>query len=248
MKIDIRKTIARNIAAMLKDGDFVNLGIGIPTLVGNYIPEGVEISFHGENGFVGQDEELDKNYIYESPQTLRNWLDTHGGESFDYRSKEGHKDLVNAGGFSITLQPGRCCFDSSVSFAIARGGHLDVTVLGGLQVDRHANLANWMVPGKKINGMGGAMDLACGAKKVIIAMEHCARDGSPKIVEECTMPLTALGCVDVVVTECCIIEFQDGRPVVTAMAAGLTEAELQERTGTKLHFAENIAEMLTVCE
>lgn len=244
--LDNRQIIAKNIAGMLHDGDFVNLGIGIPTLVGNYIPEDVEIIFHGENGCAGQDKELHFDHIYETKETLRAWLDTHGGEQTDYRSEEGHRDLVNAGGFMITLRPGGCCFDSSVSFAMARGGHLDATVLGGLQVDRHGNLANWMVPGKKINGVGGAMDLAAGAKKVIVAMEHCTKTGEPKILEECDMPLTALHCVDVVVTELCIIEVQEEKLVVTAMAPGLTKEELQKKTGAKLDFAQVIQTMQTL--
>ncbi len=243
---DVRKIIAKNIAEMLCDGDFVNLGIGIPTLVANYIPEGIDVILHGENGFTGQDRELDMPDIYKDIETYKAWLNAHGGEQTDHLSGEGHRDLVNAGGFYITLLPIASCFDSSISFAIARGGHLDVTVLGGLQVDRHGNLANWMVPGKKINGMGGAMDLATGAKKVIIAMEHCTRDGSPKILEQCDMPLTALNCVDVIVTELCVIEVRDEALVVTAMFPGVTREELQKKTGAKLVFAEKIREMKDV--
>ncbi|MCQ2560742.1 MAG: succinyl-CoA--3-ketoacid-CoA transferase [Clostridia bacterium] len=238
--MDVRKTIAKNIAKMLKDGDFVNLGIGIPTLVGNYIPEGMEVEFHGENGFVGQNRELDCKDVQTDPVFFRQWLDTHGGEQTDCYGEEGHRDLINAGGFYINLLPGSACFDTSISFIMARGGHLDATVLGGLQVDRHGNLANWKVPGKKINGMGGAMDLACGAKKVIVAMEHCTKDGQFKILDDCTMPLTAVGCVDALVTELCVIEFRGNGPVVTAMAPGMTPEELQAKTGTKLEFAETI--------
>lgn len=240
---DVRNFIAKNIATMLKDGDFVNLGIGIPTLVANHIPDGVDVILHGENGFAGQDKELILPDIHKDEETYRRWLVSHGGEQTDYRSTEGHRDLINAGGSFITLLPIASCFDSSVSFAIARGGHLDVTVLGGLEVDREGNLANWMVPGKKINGMGGAMDLACGSKKVIVAMEHCARDGGHKILEKCSMPLTAIQCVDVVVTELCVIEIRDGRMTVTAMAEGVTREELQRKTGARLDFAENISVM-----
>lgn len=241
-----RHIIAKNVAKMLDDGDFVNLGIGIPTLAANYIPEGVEVILHAENGFAGQDKELHLDHIYETKETLRAWLDTHGGEQTDCYSTEGHRDLVNAGGFMVTLIPGACCFDSAMSFAMARGGHLDATVLGGLQVDRKGNLANWMVPGKKINGVGGAMDLAAGAKKVIVAMEHQTKNGEPKILEECTMPLTAINCVNAIVTELCIIEVKESRLIVKAMAPGMTKEDLQARTGAELEFDENISVMATV--
>lgn len=237
---DVRNMIAKNIAEMLHDGDFVNLGIGIPTLVANYIPDDIDVILHGENGFAGQGRELPITGIHKDVQTYKAWLNTHGGEQTDHLSGEGHRDLINAGGFYITLLPIASCFDSSVSFAIARGGHLDVTVLGGLQVDICGNLANWMVPGKKINGMGGAMDLATGAKKVIVAMEHCTKDGKPKILEKCEMPLTAIECVDVVVTELCIIQIKDKKLVVTAMAPGITREELQKKTGAQLTFAETV--------
>lgn len=240
---DVRNFIAKNIAQMLHDGDFVNLGIGIPTLVANHIPDGVEVVLHGENGFAGQGRELPIKGIHKDRETYMEWLKAHGGEKTDHKSGEGHRDLINAGGFYITLLPIASCFDSSISFAIARGGHLDVTVLGGLQVDRHGNLANWMVPGKKINGMGGAMDLATGAKKVIVAMEHCTKDGKPKILEDCEMPLTAIKCVDAVVTDLCIIEIKDEKLVVTAMADDVTREELQEKTGARLTFAENMERM-----
>lgn len=240
---NVRDFIAKNIALMLHDGDFVNLGIGIPTLVANHIPEGVQVILHGENGFAGQGKVLPITGIHKDEETYRAWLREHGGEQTDHRSEEGHRDLINAGGFYITLLPIASCFDSSISFAMARGGHLDATVLGGLQVDRNGNLANWMVPGKKINGMGGAMDLACGAKRVIVAMEHCARDGRPKILEECEMPLTAIECVDTVVTEKCIITIEDKKLIVTAMAPGITREELQAVTGAKLDFAPRVGLM-----
>lgn len=240
---DVRSFIAKNIASMLSDGDFVNLGIGIPTLVANFIPDGVDVILHGENGFAGQGRELNFPEIYKDEQTYRKWLNTHGGYQTDHINGEGHRDLINAGGFFITLLPIASCFDSSMSFAMARGGHLDVTVLGGLQVDSDGNLANWMVPGKKINGMGGAMDLACGAKKVIVAMEHCTKDGTPKVMDKCSMPLTAIGCVDVVVTDLAIMEITGGKVRVTAMAPGVTKEELQKKTGTKLYFADKISMM-----
>lgn len=235
-----RDFIAKNIALMLNDGDFVNLGIGIPTLVANHIPEDIQVVLHGENGFAGQGKVLPITGIHKDVATYKAWLAAHGGEKTDHRSEEGHRDLVNAGGFFINLLPIASCFDSSISFAMARGGHLDATVLGGLQVDRCGNLANWMVPGKKINGMGGAMDLACGARRVIVAMEHCTRDGRPKIMEECDMPLTALGCVNTVVTEKCIIEIRENKLIVTAMAPGMTREKLQAATAARLDFADTV--------
>lgn len=148
-----RGMIAKNIAAMLYDGDFVNLGIGIPTMVGNYIPKGISVLLHGENGCIGQDKELNTPELFDTRESVMSWMSAHREETDTWRT--GHKDLNNAGDNFITLIPGGCCFDSSISFAMARGGHLDAAVLGGLQVDMEGNLANWMVPGKMINGMGG---------------------------------------------------------------------------------------------
>ena len=238
---DNRNMIAKNIATLLKDGDFVNLGVGIPTLAGNYVEKGITVLLHCENGCIGQDKELDLNSIYDTRESAIAWMEKNGGEDGDW--KKGHRDLNNAGDSLITLIPGACCFDSSISFAMARGGHLDATVLGGLQVDMQGNLANWMVPGKMINGMGGAMDLVSGAKKVIIAMEHCTKKGEPKILKKCTMPLTAINCVDVVVTELCILEWKKGIFTVVAMAPGITKEELQAKTEAELIFAQNIIEM-----
>lgn len=240
---DKRKIIAKNIAALLHDGDFVNLGVGMPTLVGNYLPEDITVFLHGENGCVGQDQELNLSHIFKEREKVIEWMQKNQGETSAW--KTGHKDLNNAGCKFITLIPGACCFDSSVSFAMARGGHLDATVLGGLQVDEEGNLANWMVPGKMVNGMGGAMDLVSGAKKVIVAMEHCAKNGNPKILKKCTMPLTGVSCVDILVTELCIIEFTEGKMTVTAMAPGVTREELEEKTEATLTYAETIKEMLS---
>ncbi len=233
-----REMIAMNIAGLLYDGDFVNLGVGMPTLVGNFIPEGMLILLHGENGSIGQDKELPLKHLFQSQEKALEWMRAHGDDNGDWRT--GHRDLSNAGCGYITMKPGGFCVDSSMAFAMARGGHLDVTVLGGLQVDEKGNLANWMVPGKAIKGMGGAMDLVCGAKKVIVAMEHCTKNGEPKIVKECTMPLTAVNCVNTVVTELCIIEFIEGEPVVKAMAKDISKEELIEKTGARITFAENI--------
>lgn len=236
-----REIIACNVAAMLHDGDVVNLGVGIPTMAGNYIPKDVTVLLHSENGCIGMGQEIPDPWDLMDRGSVIAWMDAHKGEMGDWRT--GHKDLNNASDALITLNPGACCFDTVLSFAIARGGHLDATVLGGLQVDLDANLANWTVPGKKLNGMGGAMDLVSGAKRVIVAMEHCARDGAPKLVKKCTMPLTAVNCVDTVVTEYCVIQCVDGKMTVTAMVPGLTREELQAMTEAPLTFAEEMETM-----
>lgn len=230
---DSRQMIAKNIADMLYDGEFVNLGVGIPTLAGKYIPKDITVFLHGENGCLGQD-----RLITGTPKEMYQWEEVHRGENGDWKS--GHKDLCNASCEYVTLLPGGSCFDSAVAFAMARGGHLDATVLGGLQVDRYGNLANWNVPGRRITGMGGAMDLVSGAKRVIVAMEHCTKEGNAKILNQCTMPLTAVKCVDVVVTELCVLECIDGHLTVKAIAPGVTREELQAKTEAKLDFGENV--------
>lgn len=237
-----REIIARNIADLLNDGDVVNLGVGIPSLVGNYIPKDITILLHSENGCVGMGQELKTPWDFSDRDSVIGWMNEHRGEAADWRT--GHKDLYNASDALITLKPGACCFDTAISFAIARGGHLDATVLGGLQVDMDANLANWTVPGKKLNGMGGAMDLVSGAKKVIVAMEHCSKTGEPKLMKRCTMPLTAVNCVDTVVTELCMIQCGGGKMTVTAIAPGVSREELQAKTEAELTFAEDLKEMI----
>lgn len=239
--ISKRDMIARNIADMLQDGDVVNLGVGIPTMVGNYISKDITILLHSENGCIGMGKEIPDPWDIMDRNSVIHWMDAHKGEKGDW--KTGHKDLCNASDVLITLNPGACCFDTALSFAIARGGHLDVTVLGGLQVDLEGNLANWTVPGKKLNGMGGAMDLVSGAKKVIVAMEHCSKNGEPKLMKKCTMPLTAVHCVDTVVTDLCIIRCGGEKMTVTAMAPGVTKEELQEKTEAPLIFADEIQRM-----
>lgn len=239
---DVRNIIAKNIAPLLHKGDLVNLGVGIPTLVCNYIAPEEEIMLHGENGSVGLAEELPFAGIYDTPETLHAWQSARMGRKKD-AAQSGHKDLVNAGGNVVTLLPQGCCFDSCISFGIARGGHLDATVLGGMEVDESGNLANWMVPGKRVSGMGGAMDLVAGAKKVIVAMEHCTKEGEPKLLHQCRLPLTGMHCVDYVVTELCVIKVtKDGFRVV-AMYPGITKEMLQEKTEAKLSFAEEIKAM-----
>ncbi|MGZ6231293.1 MAG: 3-oxoacid CoA-transferase subunit B [Syntrophales bacterium] len=203
--MDSKEIIARRIALELKDGDIVNLGIGLPTMVSNYLPKGVNIMLQSENGFIGL-----------APV------------------KEVDPDLVNAGGKPVGLVPGAAIFDSATSFMLIRGGHVDVTVLGGLQVDSKGNLANWMVPGKMIPGMGGAMDLVSGAKKVIVGMEHTAKGGDPKILVNCDLPLTGKGVVNVIVTELAVIRVIPLGLILEEVAPGVTAEEVIAKTQAKL--------------
>ncbi len=238
--MNTRHTIAKNIARFFENDTFVNLGVGIPTLSANYVPEGVEFLLHAECGFAG--EETVVPFPWESlddrDEVIRGMKALSDEAGCDWRT--GHRDLCDASNSLVKLGPGAACFDSSISFAMARGGHLDMTVLGGLQVDEEGNLANWMVPGKTTNGMGGAMDLVSGAKKVVVAMEHCSKSGEAKILKKCTFPLTAVACVSAIVTELAVIEFIDGKMVVTAMNPNITKEELQAKTEAALTFAEQI--------
>lgn len=237
-----REIIAMNVAQMIEDGDFVNLGIGIPTLVGNYLPKDKHVIFHSENGAAGLDHELPSKGLYDGPETLLEWRRSKRG--IIPTPLRGHKDLINAGGNHVSLIPGSSCFDSLISFGIARGGHLDMTVLGAMQVDAYGNLANWMIPGRRENGMGGAMDLVSGAKKVVVAMEHCDKNGLPKILNHCTLPLTGLRCVQWIVTERCILKVTPTGLSVHAIAPGLSYEELQACTEAQLHFPVDLACML----
>ena len=200
-EINPKVAIAKRVAKELKDGYLVNLGIGLPTLVADYLE--ADVIFQSENGLVGL------------------------GASAAEGSED--KDITNAGGQPVTMVPGGMFFDSAYSFSLIRGGHVDATVLGALQVDSHANLANWMVPGKMIPGMGGAMDLVTGAKKVIIAMQHTAK-GEPKILNECNLPLTARGVVSMIVTELCVFEFIEGRLTLIELSDGVSLEEVKAAT------------------
>jgi len=211
-----REVIVKRVAKELKDGDLVNLGIGLPTQVVNYIPAGVDVLLHSENGFVG---------LGPTPKP--------GNED---------KDIVNAGAQPASHVAGAAYFDSAMSFTIIRGGHLDVTVLGALQVDQKGNLANWMIPGKMVPGMGGAMDLVVGAKRVIVAMEHTAK-GEAKILKQCNLPLTAAGEVDTIVTEMGVMKVTPQGLVLTEIAPETTVDEVIRMTEAELIIAEDLKVM-----
>src|SRR5437763_16114571 len=205
--MDAQNVIARRIARELRSGMLVNLGIGIPTLVASYVPDDVDVFFQSENGLIGTGPIPEQGMA--------------------------HPMLTDAGGGSVTALPGASTFDSAMSFALIRGGHVDISVLGGLEVDEGGQLANWMIPGKMVPGMGGAMDLVTGAKRVIVAMQHTAK-GKAKIVKKCTLPITSLRPVDLVVTELAVIAFADGRAHLRETAPGIPVAQIVAATEAEL--------------
>lgn len=216
--VEDKEKIAKRIARFFKDGDYVNLGIGLPTLVGNYIPEDVHIVLQSENGFLG---------LGEAP----------GEHNFN-------PDIVNAGGVPCTIIEGACFFDSAVSFGIIRGGHLDYTVLGVLEVDQQGNLANYMIPGKMVPGMGGAMDLLTGAKKVITATVHFDKKMNSKMVHSCSLPLTAKGEVDIIVTDLGMFEIKDGSFLLKEYFAPYTPEWIVEKTQADIRIARDCKEFI----
>ena len=215
-KSEIKGFIAKRVAQELKDGDVVNLGIGLPTMVPAFLPENVHVTLHAENGII------------------------HAGGHPGEEAEPAY--VVDAGGKPASVQTGGAFIDSSVSFSLIRGGHIDCTVLGALEVDEKGNLSNWIIPGKIVPGMGGAMDLVIGAKKVIVAMEHTAK-GRPKILKQCTLPYTAVNCVDLIVTEMCVIRVTDGGFVLEEINPEFTVADVEAATEAELTVSPNLKPM-----
>ncbi|ALM90522.1 MULTISPECIES: CoA transferase subunit B [Alteromonas] len=212
-----RDQIAMRVAQEFKDGDYVNLGIGIPTLAASFVPDGISVMLQSENGLLGM-----------GPYPQEDELDA---------------DMINAGKETVTAITGASIFNSAESFAMIRGGHVDFTVLGAFEVDVNGNIASWMIPGKLVKGMGGAMDLVAGAKNIIVTMTHTDKHGNPKLLSDCTLPLTGVNCITRIITDLAVLEVVDGAFLLKERAPGVTVEDIQAKTGGKLVVAQNVTEM-----